>query len=579
MGVPKAYHQVAVTRVRELGLRLGFAVLIAFAAAYASSPLLPAAWLAAVVASQVLNAALGLGAARDPGFAPTRAWEGGYLVSQAVNSVVFASIGPFLWFQCGAEGPLLALVVLMGGLLNIGTQPATTGRLLWCGVAPYALTLGALPIVTLLRDPHASAVEMGFLDVGAGLYLLHVLRAVRRRDEAARETAEALQHAEQASAAKSTFLATMSHEIRTPLNGVLGMAQAMERDRLSATQRKRLGVIRQSGSVLLTLLNDLLDISKVESGRLELEDGLLDLQEMADQARDAFAALAANKGVGLAVEVSPDAAGVWRTDPTRVRQILYNLLSNAVKFTERGSVTATLDLDAEGRLRIQVRDTGVGIPAADLPSLFGRFVQGDASVTRRFGGSGLGLAISRELARLMGGDLTAESTAGVGSTFTAVLPLTRGVRPQAREDERHEPIDVSGLRAVVAEDNETNRLVIATILDQLGMVARLAVDGSEALEAWRTEAWDLVLMDIQMPVMDGVEATRRIREIERDERRPHTPIVALTANAMSHHLAEYAAAGFDAVATKPIQIAALLAAIQTAMAAGGEPAEARRRRA
>lgn len=574
----RTYHQAAVTRIRELGMRLGFAVLIAMASAYASSPLLPSIWLAAVVAAQLLNAAVGVPAARDPDFVPSRAWEARYLAFQAVNSAVFASIGPVLWFQCGGEGRLIALVVLMGGLLNIGTQPDTTGRLLWCGSIPYALTLGALPLVTLLVEPHANAVEMGFLDLGAGLYLLHVMRAVRRRDEAARVTAEALGRAEQASVAKSTFLATMSHEIRTPLNGVLGMAEAMARDALSRPQRKRLDVIRQSGSVLLTLLNDLLDISKVESGRLELEDGLLDVAEMAEQAGGAFAALAADKDITLSVIASPRVAGVWRADPTRVRQILYNLLSNAVKFTERGSVSASLDLDDEGRLKIEVRDTGVGIPAADLPTLFDRFVQGDASITRRFGGSGLGLAISRELARLMGGDLTAASGVGIGSTFTAVLPLSRGVRPE-REPERAEPTEVAGLRVVVAEDNETNRLVIATILEQLGVSAHLAVNGAEALEAWRRASWDVMLMDIQMPVMDGLEATRRIRQIEAGEGRARTPVVALTANAMSHHLAEYAAAGFDAVATKPIQITALLDAIQTALATAGGAADVSRRRA
>jgi signal transduction histidine kinase len=565
MPAPRSYHQAAVTRIRELGMRLGFAVLIAAAAAYASSPLLPAIWLAAVVVAQLLNAAAGLAAARDPDFTPSKAWEARYLVLQALNSAVFAAIGPVLWFQCGAEGRLIALVVLMGGLLNIGTQPDTSGRLLWCGSIPYALTLGALPITSVFLEPQASAVQMGFLDLGAGLYLLHVLRAVRRRDEAASATASALDRAERASAAKSAFLATMSHEIRTPLNGVLGMAHAMDRDRLSDRQRKRLDVIRQSGGVLLTLLNDLLDISKVESGRLELEDGLVDIQEMAEQARDAFATLAADKDIALSVIAAPDVAGVWRGDPTRVRQILYNLLSNAVKFTERGLVAASLGLDGEGRLRIEVCDTGVGIPEDDLPTLFERFVQGDASITRRFGGSGLGLAISRELARLMGGDLTAQSEVGAGSVFTAILPLARGVRPEAA-DEAKAPLDVSGLRVVVAEDNETNRLVIVTILEQLGLTPRLAVNGAEALEAWAGAGCDLILMDIQMPVMDGLEATRRIREIERAEGRAHTPIVALTANAMSHHLAEYEAAGFDGVATKPIQLAALLEAVRNALA-------------
>jgi len=573
MSAYRNYHQAAVTRVRELGMRLGFAVLIMLAASYASSPLWPGVWLGAVVVAQLLNAAVGLKAYRDPAFTPGRGWEARYLTFQFINSTAFAAIGPILWFQCGMEGRLIAMVVLMGGLLNIGTQPDTSGRLLWLGCAPYAVALGALPILTVWLEPRVSVIEMGFLDLGSALYLLHVLRAVGRRDEAARATAAALARAEAASAAKSTFLATMSHEIRTPLNGVLGMAQAMEADPLSEAQRKRVDVIRQSGGVLLTLLNDLLDIAKIEASRLDLEDGLLDIEDLAAQAHDAFAALAANKDITLSVVASPRVAGVWRTDPTRVRQILYNLLSNAVKFTERGAVNATLDLDGSDRVRIQVRDTGEGIPEATLPTLFERFVQGDASTTRRFGGSGLGLAISRELARLMGGDLTVESTLGAGSVFTAVLPLARGVRPQpapAVEDLR--PVD--GLRVLVAEDNETNRLVISTLLQQIGVTAQLAENGAEAVEAWQTGVWDLILMDIQMPVMDGLDAARRIRAFERAAGRTPTPIVALTANAMSHHLAEYRAAGFDGVAPKPIQLTVLIEAMEAALAGGGDRAGA-----
>ena len=569
------YHVVAVTRFRELGMRLGFAVLIALAAAYASSPLMPAIWFAAVVVAQVGNAAAGLKAMRDPAFVPSRVWEARYLALQFINSAVFASIGPVLWFGCGEQGRLIALVVLMGGLLNIGTQPDTTGRLLWCGSLPYAVILGALPILSMVMETHVSVVETCFLDIGSGLYLLHVFRAVRRRDEAARATEEALERAERASAAKTTFVATMSHEIRTPLNGVLGMAQAMDADVLSPAQRERLAVIRQSGGVLLTLLNDLLDISKIEAAKLELEEGLLDLEEMAGQAARAFAALAADKDITLSVTAAPAVSGVWRADPTRVRQIFYNLLSNAVKFTDRGSVEAMLDLDEAGRVRCRVRDTGIGIAAGTLAQLFERFEQGDPSTTRRFGGTGLGLAISRDLARLMGGDLTVDSHLGECAVFTVTLPLIRGDRPAptANAADDREPAAVDGLRVLVAEDNETNRLVIITLLQQVGIVPHLVVDGAHAVRAWADAVWDLVLMDIQMPVMDGLEAVRRIRALEGEGGRARTPIVALTANAMSHHLAEYEAAGFDAVAAKPIQLAQLIGAMEVAIAANETPPE------
>lgn len=547
-------------------MRIGFAVLIAMAAAYGARSIWPAIWFAVVCCAQGLNVAAGRAATVDPAFAPSRRWELRYLAVQCLNSAIFASIGGYLWFAVGEEGRLIALVVLMGALLNFGTQPHTSGRLLWWGSAPYILALAGLPIITLFVEPATSVVLICFFILGAFLYLLHVLREVRRRELAAIKTDIALDRAESASAAKSEFVATMSHEIRTPLNGVLGMAQAMAGDPLPPEQRQRLEVIRQSGTVLLTLLNDLLDMAKIEAAKLELEDGLLDVEQMARQAREAFVSLAADKDIDLIVSVADDVVGCWKADPVRVRQILYNLLSNAIKFTDRGTVTATLDLSPAGHLRISVTDTGPGISEEHFKGLFERFVQGDASTTRRFGGTGLGLAICRDLARLMGGDLTLESEPGKGSTFSAVLPLARG-EPAVCEQAKPEPAEVDGLKVLVAEDNPTNRLVIGTLLGQLGISAHVVQDGLQAYEAWKTESWDVILMDIQMPIMDGIEATRRIRLDEQISCLAATPIVALTANAMSHHRTQYDAEGFDGVVPKPIQLEVLIAALEAALAA------------
>ncbi|CAN7607393.1 ATP-binding protein [Phenylobacterium sp. LjRoot164] len=561
---PTSYHLAVQARRSEFGLRFGFSLLIAVAAANGSRSWAPLAWLAAVAAAQAANLAAGVLAGRDPAFAPGRAWEVRYLAVQFLNSAAFVAIGPYLWFACGPEGRLIAMVVLMGGLLNFGTHPHTSGRLLWAGASPYAVMLGALPLTTVLVEPEASIFLMAALTAGSGLYLLHVLRAVRRRDEMVVASAQALERAERASAAKSTFLATMSHEIRTPLNGVLGMAQAMEGDALSEVQRRRLDVIRKSGGLLLTLLNDLLDLAKIEAARFELEDGRLDIGELATAADEAFGPLAAEKGLQLSVQAAAEAEGIWRADSVRVRQILYNLLSNAVKFTERGEISAQIDLDEAGRLRIRVRDTGNGISKADQARLFERFMQVDASATRRFGGTGLGLAISYELARLMGGDLSVESEPGKGTLFELRLPLERA---DARESEQRDLPALEGLRVLAAEDNETNRLVVATLLEQLGVHAHFVVNGAEAVEAWRGGAWDLVLMDIQMPVMDGREAVRTIRSLEAQAGRAPTPIVALTANVMHRQVAEYEADGFDAVAPKPIEIRLLVEAMDAALRA------------
>lgn len=570
------YHLAAKARRAEVGLRFGFAVLIAIAAVYGSQSWLALAWLAVVGTVQLANLAAGAPAYRDPAFVPGRAWELRYLAVQFLNSAVFVAIGPYLWFACGAEGRLIAMVVLMGGLLNFGTHPHTSGRLLWAGCLPYAAALGSLPMLTVAIEPHVSSFLMAALTLGSGLYLLHVLRAVRRRDEAVAAANEALARAEQASAAKSTFLATMSHEIRTPMNGVLGMAQAMAADELSEAQRQRLDVIGKSGALLLTLLNDVLDLTKIEARKFELEDGLVDVAELAEETQAAFEPLAQEKGVELSVIAPVD--GTWRGDPSRVRQILYNLLSNAVKFTGQGGVRARLQPDPGGGLRIEVRDTGEGISEADQARLFDRFTQADPSTTRRFGGTGLGLAIARELARLMGGDLTVESALGRGSAFVAHLPLQR-IAARKVGPERLKALPASDLRVLVAEDNETNRLVVSTLLEQLGMSVQFATNGAEAVAAWRSQLWDLVLMDIQMPVMDGRQAVQEIRTIEARTGRSRTPIIALTANAMRHQIEEYAQDGFDAVAPKPIQLALLVSAIEAVLnpPAGAVPLEGPRR--
>jgi signal transduction histidine kinase len=383
----------------------------------------------------------------------------------------------------------------------------------------------------------------------------------------AAELRDAKIRAEAANLTKSNFLATISHEVRTPLNGVLGMAQAMASDALSNIQRKRLDIVRQSGEALLAILNDVIDISKIEAGRLDLEDVEFEFSDLLRGAHSAFTAVADNRGLSFAFNIAEPAKGWYRGDPTRVRQIIYNLISNALKFTSSGEVRVDADLDAAGELVLTVKDTGRGIEPDHMRRLFDKFVQADASTNREFGGTGLGLSICRELACLMGGDIKVESQAGVGAVFTVTLPLPKiessGLAPEAHAGACLETADT--LRVLAAEDSPINQLVLRTLLEQVGIEITLVDDGVQAVKAWEEGVWDLILMDVQMPLMDGPTAAATIRRREAIEGRRRTPILAVTANVMTHQIGEYLRAGMDGCVAKPIQLQVLLEAMSSAL--------------
>jgi signal transduction histidine kinase/ActR/RegA family two-component response regulator len=427
--------------------------------------------------------------------------------------------------------------------------------------------------------------ELGRLTDRFNGLLAHLQEYDARQGQMVAELTTAKDVAEEANVIKSQFLANMSHEIRTPLNGVLAMAQVMAMHPLSKAQGEHLQVIRDSGEALLAVLNDLLDLSKIEARRLELEAGPFDITEIGAGARAAFTPVANEKGVSFGLEVRDAALGRWQGDSARVRQILYNLITNAVKFTDKGEIQVIFDAveGAEGRqLAISVADTGIGIAADVLPKLFQKFMQADSSITRRFGGSGLGLTICRELAELMGGRIDVTSALGAGSTFRVVLPLQwLGPSvvlpgPAAAGAALADAVDLSALRVLAAEDNPTNRLVLRTLLHALGVTPVLVNDGRAAVDHWLKSPVDLILMDIQMPVMDGAAAVREIRRIEVERGLPRTVVVALSANAMKHQVAAYIAAGMDAHVAKPIQVEKLHAILMATLlqretAAGAEP--------
>ena len=412
--------------------------------------------------------------------------------------------------------------------------------------------------------------------------VIGVMQNITARKASERAIAQARDEAEAANRAKSEFLANMSHEIRTPLNGVMGVAGALSRTKLKRGQKDMVRLIETSAQTLESLLSDVLDLARIEAGRLTLKVEPFDLDDAVTPVTALFAPTAVAKGLAFDVEIAPGACGAYAGDVARVRQILSNLISNAIKFTASGSVRVSVGAEPARhgtRLTFAVKDSGIGFDAATRDRLFERFEQADGSITRRFGGTGLGLAISRSLAHAMDGDLSADATPGEGArfVFSVVLPRAAAAAPRPRAapppvSASHGSPDRVTPRILLAEDHPINRRVVELILAAIDVELTCVENGEEAVAAFKRQRFDLILMDMQMPVMDGLSAIGEIRAIERDAGGEPTPIYSLTANAMPEHAEASRRAGANAHLTKPITATALIEAVET-VCWGDQPAE------
>jgi len=403
-----------------------------------------------------------------------------------------------------------------------------------------------------------------------------------RVEERTMELAVATEQAHGANQLKSDFLANMSHEIRTPMNGVLGMVQALKKTELNESQSNMLATIDQSGEALMEIIDDILDLSKIEAGKLDIQCVDFDLESIILASIDIYQAKADEKGLVLEMHVNKNAQGEFSGDTLRIRQILNNLVSNALKFTEKGRVSVSVEqrdskMGSGSELVFSVTDSGIGIDKEACEKLFTAFTQADTSTSRRFGGTGLGLAISRQLSELMGGWVDVVSVPGQGSTFSFGIPSERVEQPvntEAISAETRSQLSaaayatVANLKILAAEDVLTNQLVLRSLLEPICASLTIVENGQEALEAWENIKPDVILMDMQMPVLDGVSAMKELRVRELMKHMTRTPIIALTANTMPHQVDEYLNAGADSHIGKPFRTEELVVALSKVISDG-----------
>jgi signal transduction histidine kinase/ActR/RegA family two-component response regulator len=482
------------------------------------------------------------------------------------SQVWFAALAVFILMTQGTQAALLwTLVIALEGfalwwipshgyLLPDFEQPDTKA-ISWAFAFPSALLL----MISMLHgffEAHRRAIQ-------------NLDQQAKALEEQADQLRQAKSEAEAASRSRTDFIATVSHEIRTPMNGILGVAHLLAGTELSGEQRKYLDALRVSGEGLLSILGDILDFSKIEAGKLELRPESFAFATMCEECISVFAGIAQSKRLDIRMHLESGLPDFVFGDPLRLKQILINLIGNAVKFTDKGEVTLRAIPLPERKdwVRFVVKDTGIGMSQATLRILFQPYTQADASSTRNYGGTGLGLAICNRLLGLMGGDIRVESSLGTGSEFSIQVPLPKAQLPSEAPAASVPLRAAPGFQAklvLLAEDNMINRMVAVKILESMGLQVDVAGNGLEAVERWRKGGYDIILMDCQMPGMDGYEATRIIRRLEREaDDGERIPIVALTAHAMEEDRRACLESGMDEYLSKPVKVEALRQVLQT----------------
>jgi signal transduction histidine kinase/CheY-like chemotaxis protein len=566
--------RAAASRRANTYLRLGAAVSIALLLHIFIHMEWVWAWAAIYTAIQLFDLWIGRPIVADPD-ATIPAWRRvAVAITPFLTSAAFGALSLPLFASDQRFAPTLGGMLLAGALINVIVINVSLRSATLSAAAPHVFYLLIAPLVAKAANPDAplaNALWLGALLLIASVAVAsRTLGAALKAEADAKEEAERRRHeAEEAVAAKSAFVAMISHELRTPISAILAGAARLHSEVPEASSKVHAQLISEAGGLMRALLNDLLDFSRLEAGRMAVEKAPFNLRQTLSDTLRLWRLEVAKKGLRLRIEGAANLPRWVAGDGMRLRQVLNNLLSNAIKFTPSGAITVRLGCvsdDLTHRLTVAVTDTGPGIAPTLLPRLFTPFDQLSASVVRQHGGSGLGLAISREFARLMGGDLTADSVLDQGATFTFSFVVERALAPQAGE----EGPSIAGARVLVVDDHVVNRRAIELVLQPFGVEATLAESGEEALELLKAEVFDAVLMDVYMPGMDGRDATRALRAgsgLNRD-----TPVIAVTASATPKDWDACLAAGMNAHVAKPIDPLELYAALSQVLSSGARAA-------